>query len=393
MGRILKYQATASDTGRAVREILRDEFCLVAHDIARAKYRTEKGITVNGVSVKTDRVLREGDVVEFLLLGEPSLRTVPVRGEIRILYEDEDLICLDKPAGLVVHPSHGHFADSLGNYLASYFEEKGEPHEIRTVGRLDKDTSGVICFGKSRTACALMMGQGTSSYRPAPSRKQYLALSRGRFPQTCGTVDAPISREYEEKIYSRKLLKLPAPRYYVFYNGTDRISEREDLRLSTAYGGEGDLEVIAHMINVNVGYNDELLSRCRPMHDYSELIHRLRTNLEQGMTKEEAVEKTVDSCIEDDILADILRKERAKVMSRLFKGLTEEQKERMYAYEKECEREEGREEGRMEAVYKVVAEGAYTEERACEVLGVDIDRYREYISSSKQEDSNGARPR
>ena len=200
MGRILKYQATASDTGRAVREILRDEFCLVAHDIARAKYRTEKGIAVNGVSVKTDRVLREGDVVEFLLLGEPSLRTVPVRGEIRILYEDEDLICLDKPAGLVVHPSHGHFADSLGNYLASYFEEKGEPHEIRTVGRLDKDTSGVICFGKSRTACALMMGQGTSSYRPAPSRKQYLALSRGRFPQTCGTVDAPISREYEEKI-------------------------------------------------------------------------------------------------------------------------------------------------------------------------------------------------
>ena len=198
---------------------------------------------------------------------------------------------------------------------------------------------------------------------------------------------------YEEKIYSRKLLKLPAPRYYVFYNGTDRISEREDLRLSTAYGGEGDLEVIAHMINVNVGYNDELLSRCRPMHDYSELIHRLRTNLEQGMSKEEAVEKTVDSCIEDDILADILRKERAKVMSRLFKGLTEEQKERMYAYEKECEREEGREEGRMEAVYKVVAEGAYTEERACEVLGVDIDRYREYISSSKQEDSNGARPR
>ena len=82
-------------------------------------------------------------------------------------------------------------------------------------------------------------------------------------------------------------------------------------------------------------------------------------------------------------------------MSRLFKGLTEEQKERMYAYEKECEREEGREEGRkegreegreegrMEAVQKVVAEGAYTEERACEVLGVDIDRYREYIKHHK----------
>ena len=195
---------------------------------------------------------------------------------------------------------------------------------------------------------------------------------------------------YEEKIYSRKLMKLPAPKYYVFYNGTDRTCEREELRLSTAYGGEGDLEVIAHMINVNVGYNDELLDKCKPMHDYSELIHRLRVNLDKGMTKEEAVEKAVDSCIEDDILSDILRKERAKVMKKLYSGLTEEQKERMYAYEKEVEceeaRAEGRTEGLFEAVDKLVAEGVYSEEKACDLLGVDIDGYRGHAARSGQAD-------
>ena len=198
--RVLRFEAADKDEGRALREILKDEFCLVAHDIARAKYRTENGITVNGESAKTDRILHKGDVAEILLKGEPSERTVPVKGPLSILYEDEDLICLNKPAGLVVHPSHGHFCDSLGNYLAFYFEEKGEPHEIRTVGRLDKDTSGVICFGKSRSACALLMGQGSSARRPCPARKQYLALAAGQFGETRGVVDAPISREYEEKI-------------------------------------------------------------------------------------------------------------------------------------------------------------------------------------------------
>jgi hypothetical protein len=154
---------------------------------------------------------------------------------------------------------------------------------------------------------------------------------------------------YEERVYSRRLQSIPRPKYYVFYNGTDRQIDREDLRLSDAYGGDGDIEVVAHVINVNAGHNDELLKRCKPMSDYSELIHRLRENLEKGMDKEGAVALAIDSCIEDGILSDLLRKEQARVMSTLVIGLTEEQKERMYAYEKECDVKEAREEGRAES--------------------------------------------
>ena len=196
MARILEYRAGEKDEGRMVRDVIREEFHLVAHDIARAKYRTQGGIAVNGRTVMVNRTLHEGEVLRVKLDGEEPGKIVPVRGPLNILYEDEDLICLNKPAGVVVHPSHGHFADSLANFLAQYYLDCGDPHEVRTVGRLDKDTSGIICYGKNRTACALLTEQAAAGIR----RKIYLACAGGQFHEKEGTISAPISREYEEKI-------------------------------------------------------------------------------------------------------------------------------------------------------------------------------------------------
>lgn len=194
--RILTYTADENDRGRTVRDVLKGHFHLVAHDLARAKYRTDKGITVNYETVLVNRFLMPGDVLRVRLLYEDPQKTVPAKGPLDILYEDEDLIALNKPAGVVVHPSHGHFADTLANFLAEYFREKGEPHEVRSAGRLDKDTSGVLLFAKSRTAAAVLNGQTS-----LPGvEKEYLALAEGIFENNSATVEAPISREYEEKI-------------------------------------------------------------------------------------------------------------------------------------------------------------------------------------------------
>lgn len=195
MPRILSYRASEADEGRRVRDIIRQEFRLVAHDSARAKYRTEKGITVNGETVMVSRPLAPGDLVEVRLDFEMPEHTVPSEGPLTVLYEDEDVLCVDKPAGMVVHPSHGHFADSLGNRIAAYFLRNGEPHEIRTVGRLDKDTSGVLVVAKSRTATAILTGQVGNE----PCKKEYLALAAGTFSGKEGTVEAPISAEYIDK--------------------------------------------------------------------------------------------------------------------------------------------------------------------------------------------------
>ncbi|MDO4614975.1 MAG: RluA family pseudouridine synthase [Lachnospiraceae bacterium] len=196
MPRILEYQVKNEDAGRRVRDILHQEFRLVAHDIAASKYRVENGITVNGVQVMVNRVLLPGEVLRVILFDEPRGTTIPAEGPLDIRYEDEDLIVLNKPAGCVVHPSHGHYADSLANFVAWHYQETGQVHELRTVGRLDKDTSGLIVFGKSRTACSHLTEQASEGVR----KKRYLALAEGVFPEMSGDVEAPIAREIEDQI-------------------------------------------------------------------------------------------------------------------------------------------------------------------------------------------------
>ncbi len=194
--RILTYTAGPEDEGKPVRDIILYKWKLVAHDVARAKYETPDGITVDGEVVWVNRRLHEGNILRVVITDHAPDSIIPSEGRLDIVYEDEDLICINKPSGIVVHPSHGHYADSLANYLAYYFNEKGEPHEIRTIGRLDKDTSGLLLFGKSRSAVGLMNAQAAGGTRT----KVYLALCEGEFAESEGYVDTPIMRAFDGNI-------------------------------------------------------------------------------------------------------------------------------------------------------------------------------------------------
>ena len=196
MPRILTYRAKPEDGDVMVRDVIKREFRLVAHDMARAKYSEDGGITVDGERVMVNRRLRPGETLRVILPGEEPGKIVPAEGPLEILYEDEDVLCVNKPAGVVVHPAPGHFDDTIANRVALHYIRSGEPHEVRTAGRLDKDTSGVLLFGKSRTACAHLAGQTG----PGPAEKLYVACASGIFSKPSGTIERPISREYEEKI-------------------------------------------------------------------------------------------------------------------------------------------------------------------------------------------------
>ncbi|MDO4805296.1 MAG: RluA family pseudouridine synthase [Lachnospiraceae bacterium] len=190
--RVFTYTATVKDEGRPVRDIILYRWGMVHHDVARAKYDTQNGITVNGEVSFVNRKLRKGDVLRVILTDFPPENIIPEEHPIEVAYEDWDIICLNKPAGVVVHPSHGHYSDSLANYLAFYFQMKGEPHEIRTVGRLDKDTSGLVLFAKSRTMAAHMTTQADKGIHT----KTYYALAEGEFAERSGRIEAPIEREF-----------------------------------------------------------------------------------------------------------------------------------------------------------------------------------------------------
>ncbi len=284
--RILTYRASAQDAGRAVRDIMRQEFHLVAHDAARAKYRTEKGITVNGEVSLVNRILKEGDVVRIRLEGERPEKTVPAEGPLEILYEDEDVICLNKPAGLVVHPSHGHFADTLGNYLAWYYLQKQEPHEVRTIGRLDKDTSGVIAFGKSRTACAILAGQTGEG----ALAKEYLALASGVFSAGEGQIEAPISREFEEKI--RRVVREDGDYAITWYRVLRQFARFALLSVRIGTGRTHQIRVhMAHIGHPLLGdpvYGGEARLACDGVPDMKRAaLHAFRLSFRQPFTGEE----------------------------------------------------------------------------------------------------------
>jgi len=120
----------------------------------------------------------------------------------------------------------------------------------------------------------------------------------------------------KENIYSSKLIKLPAPRFVVFYNGMSPQPERQILKLSDAYLKKQEtleLELTVTVLNVNFGHNKELMEACRLLREYAEFVQKVRDFAKQ-MTIEEAVAKAVDYCIENNILKDFLIKNRAEAI-------------------------------------------------------------------------------
>ena len=129
-----------------------------------------------------------------------------------------------------------------------------------------------------------------------------------------------IGIEYQQyvnnkSLYSSSLQKIPAPKFMVFYNGTDAVDDRVELRLSNAYehlAGEPDLELKALMLNVNEGHNKELMEQCQTLKEYAIYVARVRKYTSE-MNLNDAVARAIDECIKEGILVEFLRKNRSEV--------------------------------------------------------------------------------
>lgn len=178
------------DNGTTLGHFLKHALHLTGHEISRAKFR-EKGILVNGHRRRTDARLQAGDLVEVTLGDKerPSENLTPSPGDIDLLYEDEDVIVLNKPAGILVHPSGLRSADTLADRLAFYLHKQEDSPVIRIFGRLDRDTSGVVLAAKNlpaATRLALQRKQGVLF-------KEYLAIAQGVPDPPRGTIRIPLA--------------------------------------------------------------------------------------------------------------------------------------------------------------------------------------------------------
>ena len=180
--------------GRILRSYLKLTLGLSTAVLAKLKNH-EQGILVNGRRVTVRYILREGDVLELFdrdTEATASETVIPCEHPLDILYEDDFVIALNKSAGMPTHPSHGHLTDTLGNALAFRYAAASEPFVFRPLGRLDRNTSGVVVAGKTRAASGCL---GRSLVRGEVT-KRYVALVVGEMPMDglVHTVDAPMYR-------------------------------------------------------------------------------------------------------------------------------------------------------------------------------------------------------
>ena len=164
-------------------------------------------------------------------------------------------------------------------------------------------------------------------------------------------------------IYHEKRVRLPKPKYIVFYNGTKKQPDSMELRLSDCFENTDNeapcLECTATMLNINYGHNQELMKHCRRLEEYSIFVQCVREYIQSEPSVEDALEKAIDTCIHQDVLADFLKKHRAEVTNMILttydkdlyeKTLKEDAREEGLMEGRARGREEGRVEGREEGL-------------------------------------------
>ena len=183
---ILRFTVTSETAGRQLQSVCRRELHLSTTQLRKLK--AEQGLLVNGSPAFSSSVLTVGDEITALL-PEDKPDYPPESGELHILYEDDLMLALDKPQGIIVHPTHSRNTGTLANTVWSYLLSEGE-EGCHAVNRLDRDTGGIILFAKSAWACRLL---GEALAAPE-TEKTYLAAVYGIPDPPSGLIDLPIRR-------------------------------------------------------------------------------------------------------------------------------------------------------------------------------------------------------
>lgn len=173
----------AARAGR-LSSFLREEMAMSAGLINRLKWHEK--ILVNGKPEHTDYAVQIGDTIT-ILLDAPQIQYPAEQGDLTILYEDEYILAVDKPAGMLIHPSRSKNTGTLANFVLGYYEKTGQTCAFHPLTRLDRDTFGVVLLAKNSHISALLQA--------GDLQKTYHAVTFGGPDEDAGVIDAPIARK------------------------------------------------------------------------------------------------------------------------------------------------------------------------------------------------------
>ena len=197
--RRLTLTVTPDQAGEKIDVLLRRELRLSGTVIRRAKW-VEDGILLDGARAITGQRVNAGQVLSVLVSDpHPKLDMLPAPGPLDVVYEDGDILVVDKAPGVPVHPGPGHYADTLCNFIAFHYRQAGVAADVHLVHRLDRGTSGLLVVAKHPHAQERLKLQ---LHTPA-FRRVYLAVCDGAPSPAAGVVDAPIGRAPDSLVERR----------------------------------------------------------------------------------------------------------------------------------------------------------------------------------------------
>lgn len=255
MRKELSYTADESENGLPVKAVLSKKLHLSRREISRLKF--SGGLFLNGSTCRVTEPVKSGDVIRLVFMEKDTAHAVRLSGRPEILYEDEDLVIVNKPSGMPCHPSHEHLDDDMGTLLQNWYQGR---FVIRAIGRLDKDVSGIMLYAKNQPAAA-RLSRERSEDRLA---KTYLAVAEGHFEKKKGTL-----RYRLQKAAGRKDRVISS-------QGQQCITEYEVLRENEAFSLV-KVHIVTgrtHQIRAGMAYFGHPLAGDRLYHGSTDLLER-----------------------------------------------------------------------------------------------------------------------
>lgn len=212
MEKYISFTVPSDSAISTVGQVLRAQGHLTKKQISRAKFLPD-GIQKNGIRCRITEFVLPGDEIQVCLETAETASEQLVSGDfssLEILYEDQDILAVNKPAGMLTHPSGAHYADTLSNLIAAYFQNKKASVRVRPIGRLDKETSGIILFAKNQVAAQRLQAQREEHV----FRKEYLAVVAGYLPEDPAdlwhTISFPVKKVSDHPLRMQTVLNSDA---------------------------------------------------------------------------------------------------------------------------------------------------------------------------------------